>query len=53
MRYPCNVMLPTGICGKPSVGCAEFGTPEGRLYLCAEHWDELQETPKDDTGEFD
>jgi hypothetical protein len=41
-RNDCQVMLPKGLCGKPSVGhVPDPRAWDGRFWLCADHWDEL------------
>ena len=54
MRPTCQVCLPSGACGKPAVdytlGCYEEDgkVVEDRFYMCAEHWNEIYDTPKPD-----
>lgn len=42
-------MLPGGICGKPAVDSLDdLGYDDGKFYMCADHWDEMDAQPTDD-----
>jgi hypothetical protein len=54
MRHECQVDEGNGTCGKLSVeSVPDASQDDGRFWLCADHWDELQaDSSEDEDGYY-